>query len=86
MTAPFAASTAAAPAAPGPPGPLPEAEASSICARLSTDPDLPLPSSLYRGGGEPGTTAVHAYLSALLRRDPASFLERYGPAHEYNRI
>ncbi|KAG2443090.1 hypothetical protein HYH02_009504 [Chlamydomonas schloesseri] len=50
-----------------------------ITQRLSELQDLALPSSLYRdGGASPPTSAVSRYLEALLHKDPAAFLARYG--------
>ncbi|KAG2499351.1 hypothetical protein HYH03_002926 [Edaphochlamys debaryana] len=53
--------------------------AMAITERLSDLPDLSLPSSLYKDGREsPQPAAVLAYLQALLAKDPAAFLARYG--------
>ncbi|KAG2442843.1 hypothetical protein HXX76_002922 [Chlamydomonas incerta] len=53
---------------------------SVITERLSELQELALPSSLYRdsGGPAPSPDAVLKYLEALLQKDPASFLARYG--------
>ncbi|KAF6260234.1 coiled-coil domain-containing protein-domain-containing protein [Scenedesmus sp. NREL 46B-D3] len=49
----------------------------ALCTRLSTVPDLQLPSSLCRQQPELGPEAIQTFLQALLQRDPAVFLERY---------
>eukprot|EP00878_Enallax_costatus_P029639 GHUV01032175.1.p1 GENE.GHUV01032175.1~~GHUV01032175.1.p1 ORF type:complete len:373 (-),score=58.49 GHUV01032175.1:318-1436(-) len=48
-----------------------------LISRLSSVSDLRLPASLTRDKPYPDQQALTAYLSQLLRRDPAVFLERY---------
>jgi hypothetical protein len=43
----------------------------ALCTRLSTVPDLQLPSSLCREQPDPGPDAIQTFLQALLQRDPA---------------
>ncbi|GLI68935.1 hypothetical protein VaNZ11_013363, partial [Volvox africanus] len=51
----------------------------AITERLAELPDLALPSSLYKEAARPPATGdILAYLQALLQKDPAAFLARYG--------
>lgn len=49
-----------------------------LALRLSSVNDLNLPASLTREKPYPDQQVITAYLSELLQRDPAVFLERYG--------
>lgn len=48
-----------------------------LVARLSTSDSLRLPAYLTRATPQPDQQAITTYLSELLQRDPAVFLERY---------
>jgi hypothetical protein len=58
-------------AAPAPSNTLEASFCAALSARLSTLPDLQLPSSLCREQPEPGPEAIQTFLQALLQRDPA---------------
>ncbi|KAF8063854.1 hypothetical protein HT031_003711 [Scenedesmus sp. PABB004] len=63
-------------------GALPPGFAEPLVDRLAGAPaeQLHLPAAMARGaGGPPEPADVRAHLAALLARDPAVFLERYGP-------
>eukprot|EP00879_Flechtneria_rotunda_P003334 GHRR01003560.1.p1 GENE.GHRR01003560.1~~GHRR01003560.1.p1 ORF type:complete len:329 (+),score=116.00 GHRR01003560.1:195-1181(+) len=57
---------------------LPEDFREAVTGRLSQHAELALPAAMTRERAYPTGPELQAYLSGLLQRDPAVFLERYG--------
>jgi len=58
---------------------LPQDFCQAVASRLSSQPDLALPAYMSRDRLPPDAAEITSHIIGLLQRDPAVFLERYGP-------